>query len=275
MILPRHLSTVFNPGRPVNRSGLMGWWTFDDGSAQDVSGHNNYGVLSGTPPPQLAQGIFPAVGAVGHGLLFDGANSYVNVPNFSSAGLKTITVVFSVWHFSVAGNPTIAANSQTDADNGGFQIFTGSSLLAQFGNGTSQSGFNTSALFSTGRWYRVCVTCDVPNNLATGYVNGASVVTAGAPTGAIAAGLTTLGFGRNNVYAGNFLSGILDDVRIVSRVWSGGEAADDYFRSLKSFDEAEMDVITVPGGGGGSTINFRKTLSPIAGRVGSRQSVWQ
>lgn len=254
MILPRHLSTVFSPRRPENRGGLVGWWPFADGAAQDVSGNNNYGTLSGTPPPRLVRGIVPDAGNVGYGLLFDGANSYVNVPNFNSLGMTTATVAFWIWHVSAAGNPRPIANGHTDADNSGFQFITGSTFTAQFGNGSTQGGFNTGVAFVAGRWYHVAATIDFPNNKIVGYVNAVSAATSTVPTGTnqfLSAGTAALGFGRNNVYLGDYLSGYLDDVRIYNKALTGGEVADLYLSGLSAkIDETEMSAIAVISGGG-------------------------
>src|SRR3989344_985239 len=79
--------------RAASNLGLVGYWTFDEGTglrANDFSGKNNYGTLSGTTKPTWVSGKH------GKALSFDGTSGYVDAGNQSSVNLTT-AITASVW----------------------------------------------------------------------------------------------------------------------------------------------------------------------------------
>ena len=72
--------------------GLVGYWTFDDGSgttAADSSGNGNHGAL--TNDPAWTTGLF------GGALSFDGDNDYVNCGTGASLNSMTTQMTLSLW----------------------------------------------------------------------------------------------------------------------------------------------------------------------------------
>ena len=54
-----------------NENGLVGWWTFDDGTATDWSGNQNNGTLVGAPT--TVPGIIGS-----NALKFNGSSQYIS-----------------------------------------------------------------------------------------------------------------------------------------------------------------------------------------------------
>jgi hypothetical protein len=67
---------------------LVGYWNFDDGTAEDDSGNGNDGTKHGTT---IVDGIS------GYGLEFDGIDDYVELPVGSSTGLEASHVTVEAW----------------------------------------------------------------------------------------------------------------------------------------------------------------------------------
>src|SRR5712675_1077997 len=87
--LPRF--TVLSPTRWFdNSAGLVGWWTFDDGSLTDFSGNGNTGTLVGSPLPTVADDL-----RGGSCFKFDGNQNYITVAN--SASISPTAVSAFAW----------------------------------------------------------------------------------------------------------------------------------------------------------------------------------
>jgi len=65
--------TLPHPAMAVDRDGLVGEWTFNDGTANDSSGNGNHGTGTANPVPGIS----------GQALEFDGTKS-IQVQSFSS-----------------------------------------------------------------------------------------------------------------------------------------------------------------------------------------------
>ena len=73
-------------------SGLVGHWTFDEGSgttASDASGNNNTGTVINGP-------VWEA-GKINSGLTLDGVNDYVNIPHSNSLNISGTQITLSAW----------------------------------------------------------------------------------------------------------------------------------------------------------------------------------
>ena len=69
-------------------SGLLGWWTFDDGTASDGSGNGNNGTLQGGPTA--------TTGRISQGLNFDGSDDRVSLSPFNH-DIGTGDFTWSAW----------------------------------------------------------------------------------------------------------------------------------------------------------------------------------
>lgn len=75
----RYLSNLLNPDKYLDLGdGLAAYYSFDDGSASDISGNNNHGTVVGA---------FPVPGIIGGAIEFDGLNDYIEVPHSPSLNL--------------------------------------------------------------------------------------------------------------------------------------------------------------------------------------------
>ena len=210
-------------------SGLVGWWP-GEGNANDVIGGDN-GVLQG--------GATFAPGKVGQGFRFDGANSYLQIPD--SAALKPANVTAEAWVWLDPNVNTGAVNeSIIFRRNSCTFLFEGYSLLKASidnGNGTYSSRFqsvvtrngnqiilNSSTVVQRAVWYHVATTYD--GNTLTLYVNGVA-------EGSVVAGFA-LDYGTRPVFIGtsgepapytSMFAGIIDEPSIYARALSTNEIA--------------------------------------------------
>ena len=91
----------------LNR-GLVGCWTFDGAytKAQDCSGNNNTGTLTGGPTK--------VQGKVGQALSFDGVDDYVE----GSANLPLPVTVNAIFKYRVSGDHQVIFSNNSIANNG-------------------------------------------------------------------------------------------------------------------------------------------------------------
>jgi hypothetical protein len=115
---------------------------------------------------------------------------------------------------SQGANPKIVANSHTDVDNCGFELwFSGSTVKASIGNGTTQVTLASAsgALPSTG-WTHLALTWDGLTALL--YVNGVAVATT-TMAGPVAPGLASgTGIGFNPQTSSDFFAGLVGEVAV-------------------------------------------------------------
>ena len=74
------------------KQGLVGYWTFDEGSGTDLhdySGNENHGITYGGP--QWVNGVS------GYALEFDGVDDYVLIPNSASLSITDFPICIAVW----------------------------------------------------------------------------------------------------------------------------------------------------------------------------------
>ena len=71
---------ILSTRRRDNTNGLVGWWTFQDGTAMDWSGNQHNGALVASPPA--------ISGIIGNALSFNGSTQYVNVGSLAAFELS-------------------------------------------------------------------------------------------------------------------------------------------------------------------------------------------
>ena len=150
---------------PINDTGLVGYWTFDEGTgtqAKDYSGNNNTGTLSSPAPAWV-------IGKVGGALSFNGISNKVSL---SSTNLNIITTQASVsaWIMlsSNSSNNYIYTNGWGDK----LELFiNGTRVAFTIVNSLSSSVSTSGAIpLQTGIWYFVAGVYD--GNMERVYVNG-------------------------------------------------------------------------------------------------------
>ncbi|PJE64483.1 MAG: hypothetical protein COU90_03515, partial [Candidatus Ryanbacteria bacterium CG10_big_fil_rev_8_21_14_0_10_43_42] len=210
-------------------SGLVGHWTFDEGSgtvAGDSSGLGNTGTLTNGP--------VWGVGKVGGALSFDGSNDYID------AGSNAILDDMSVFSFSAWINPGTGAygpqGTIVQKGHGDIQLTYEGWILAFYPNAPTQLTFRAvhqtnhlliqapPNVFTMNEWQHVVVTWDGSPN-ASGvkiFRNGVEVSYSTQQNGS---GPKVSDVARNfligiNSYVNTPFKGSLDDVRIYNRALS-------------------------------------------------------
>ena len=219
--------------RPPNNLGLVGYWSFDEGTstiATDFSGTGNHATTTNGPAW--------VNGKRGKALLFDGSNTYVSAP--SSASLHpTSAVTVSAWvrANTWANDRRIVATGDTVT---GYELLSnGRSLLSWYvENVTEIDG----PLPSTGEWHHIVGSYTGSTN--TLYIDGVVAAFEGASGG--------INPTTNNLFIGassadgpstDHFDGLIDEVRIYNRGLSATEVAKLYGSGAVKFttNSSELD----------------------------------
>lgn len=220
----------YNPGKlelgsnlrlVAQSEGLVGWWSFDEGSgisAADSSGNNNTGALSGSPGPTWT------TGKIGGALSFDGNDDYVSIPDSNSLDLGN-TGTISVW-FKLNGLGTwrslVAKGNANNNDlhNYFIEFESDNTLLYGLGNGVSSLRITTSTTFTdTANFHHIMMSWDGSN--VRFYYDGSLARTTPqsiSPSGNI----SPLFIGQFGGDVDRF-NGLIDEVRIYNRPFSPAE----------------------------------------------------
>jgi prepilin-type N-terminal cleavage/methylation domain-containing protein len=224
---------------PSPHSGLVGYWSFDEGTgtiAKDLSGYGNNGTLldasstnaDGNTPPQWT------TGKVGGALSFDGVDDYVNVENPSSGVLDfgTSSFSYSMWvNFDVDGN--VIGNWQLPFWKGGssygyagydFEFSESNNRLdANISDGSGvPAGYARASYsynFRDGTWHYIVAVVDRARNTITLFVDA---IQRGQTT------ISTVGSVSNSypliIGSPSFpFDGLVDEVRVYNRALSDSE----------------------------------------------------
>jgi len=198
-------------------NGLVGWWTFDEGSgniAADSSGNGNNGTLNG-PVEWVAEG------KIGGAMAFTGPYNYVLVPNAPSLN-PTNAITIAAWiNPSWTGNNRILQKSTENTD-------TQYRLLKEGGNNIRfhippAANFEvTGKIPPAGEWTHLAASYD--GSMIRVYFNGAVVgETAFSGKMDVSTGPLFIGNKWSKAPAGDEFNGMMDDVRIYNRALSASE----------------------------------------------------
>ncbi len=224
------VSVVPDPVVYAGDPTLVGWWKFDEGAgitARDSSSYGNDGTLIGDPRW--------VTGQIGSGALsFDGSDGLVEASESPVLDIdSTLTITawvnltnLSTYYFVVCKSPSGTAASNYPG-NYEFRIQSATGLL-EFGHQTAQGQeyvfYPSTTAITSGQWYHVAVTF-LKGDRVEFYVNGESAGGADqtANFGILNDEPIRIG-GRKDNYS--FFNGLIDDVRIYSRVLTPEELPD-------------------------------------------------
>jgi methionine-rich copper-binding protein CopC len=249
--------TVSVAFQATSRTGLVGEYGFNDGTGttlSDSSGDKNNGTISNATW---------VAGLSGSALSFNGANSWVTIPNSASLQL-TNAMTLEAW---------VKPNSLTGASSILMKEMTGGLSYALYAAndgpappvaaidaaGTDVDAISTANL-QTGVWSHLAATYD-GSNLKL-YVNGNVVGSIGA-TGLLSTSTGALRIGGNSVW-GEFFSGLIDDVRVYNRALNQAEIRSDMSSPIGGVMEKTVPAVAVTSPAAGATISGSTTLSASA-----------
>jgi Concanavalin A-like lectin/glucanases superfamily len=148
------LLILFSSAEAAGSPGLVGYWSFDDGTATDNSGNGNNGTLINNPAV--------VAGKTGQALSFDGGSQYINVGNVLNPGTGDLSVFAWVKTTQAGGlNMIVSKRNSSVGTNPGYQLFqNGSGALSfTFGDGNSSRVRvdSTGPRINDGNWHLVGV----------------------------------------------------------------------------------------------------------------------
>ena len=219
------VTATFIPGT----ADLIAYWRFDEASgttAIDSSGNSNTGTL-------VSGGTW-TTGKVRNGLRFDGTNDHVVVNNSASINSITnrITIAFWANAADLSNDWVTALQRRNAADWFDWQIYLRASdaptanhpvfRVDWNSSGTIDTGeqVECSAILATGQWYFVAVTYD--GSQMQFYLDGTSCGMTTRSGGVIPNSARQIWLGGNEPW-GEYLNGMLDEVRIYRRALSQSE----------------------------------------------------
>jgi len=192
---------------------LVGYWRFNDCTAQDSSVYGNNGIMYGTTCLD---------GKIGKALSFDGDNDYVKIPYNESFDI-TDAITIETW-VNIGNNSRYIVNK------------LGSYLLQFTDTGSLQGGIWVAGSWkylvgittTLNEWHHVAFTYDksLPSNQAKLYVDG--------NLDAYATNTSTIDSTTNDIYIGNRydllrdFNGTIDEVRIYNRALTAEEIYSHY-----------------------------------------------
>ncbi len=212
------LAFVFQ-GSGTAQAGLMGYWSFDDGTGTvltDASGRGNHGTLSGTAllptwvPGHTGQTGDYALAFAGSTTGNSSADPHVALgtrSDFAISGNQTISMWLYPTSFGSRQNPYAreygGSGTWTQETSGGLNYYRGTAG----GNGSPFYSFGSPSL-TLNAWNFVTLVQDFDAGIVRWYVNGRTATQA---TQAVVAGSTPAYFGRG--YVNNYF-GMIDNASI-------------------------------------------------------------
>lgn len=214
------------------KNGLVGYYTFTNGSLKDSSGLNNNIILTNETTPAADR-----FGNANNAFLFNGTGSYMKIANNDAFDLRTITLfaIVKINGFYSGSSPinSIIDKGSPDNINGFFALrfsdpavtagqpvnTANESFYASFGD--NAAGVRATQTITTDQWYYLAYTFD--GFVSKIYINGKLDATM-AKTTSFSPNNLPLFLGRHlddaNPY---FFNGVMDEVRIYSRPLSQAE----------------------------------------------------
>jgi len=203
----------------TDATGLVAAYSFDEGNGTtvtDVSGQGNHGTI--TKATWTTQGRFGAA------LAFNGATSWVTVPDAPSLNLAT-GMTLEAWVYPIVtltGWRTVIQKEEPDGPDGVVYFLEANSDVNQPATGVSINGEELlygRMRLRAGTWTHLAATYD--GTWQRLYINGVEVAQR-AQTGLIASSSGVLRIGGDSVW-GQYFQGRIDEVRIYNRALSASE----------------------------------------------------
>jgi hypothetical protein len=219
-----HSRQLLTPVEP-SQDGLVGHWTFDEGSgtiASDQSGQGNDGAFQGSPRH--------VVGKINGALQFDGDDDQIQLTSvFTTLGSASNTL--AVWiKIPLAGTAGLATTERVgivlgnypDTPNSNWELH-GAGQTRLYWNGGEFNSYGTTDLRDN-IWHHVAWVRDKAADATYTYIDGRLEATHPA-AGADVTFATTHSIGGDNRSSPPNFHGLMDDLQIYSRALSHAEIA--------------------------------------------------
>lgn len=198
-------------------SGLVGYWSFNDGSgstASDSSGNGNTGTLINGPTW--------IDGKYGKGLSFDGNINWVNIAPSVMNGLSDFTVTY--W---MKTSDNTKSGTPLHATNTGNNEFIGPYDYRSANVYVKDVNWNSGVALNDGTWKHVAITRKGDTGEVNLFVNGVSKGSANLPAGVLTVNCLVLGQEEDSVCdafdVNQAFLGVMDEVGIFNKVLSQNE----------------------------------------------------
>jgi hypothetical protein len=218
-----NITLYANSGQPINETGSVGTWNFDEGSgiiAHDISGNGNDGTLMNGPTW--------VDGKIGKALSFDGIDDYVEIPDSPELRLnesKGLTITLWFYRTSYPQYDNVLVSKQVYPGWAEYQLDLINTGDLEFK--TWDSGYNavigSVSVPDANEWYHVAY---VMNGTQWDfYVNG-MLENSGTTSYDLYISNSNLTIGKD-VGAAAF-NGTIDEVKVYDRTLSAGEVWAEY-----------------------------------------------
>jgi glucose/arabinose dehydrogenase len=209
-------------GAPPAPAGLVGSWSFDEGSgtvATDSSGRGNTGTLGGGP-------TWTSSGRHGGALSFDGTNDWVTVADSASLDL-TGPLTTTAWVRPASLGSWRQVVMKETSGGLAYALYangeSGNRPAGYYSIGGADRGVDAPAALASGTWTHLASSFD--GTTMRMFVNGVQV--ASTPfAGSVPTSGSPLRIGGNGVW-GEWFAGLIDEVRVYNRALSAAEVSAD------------------------------------------------
>lgn len=250
---------------PINQ-GLVGCWSMDGGTISgttlaDLSGSGNNGTLSGAPT--LVNGV------IGQALAFNGTNQKVTIAHNAALGSGSAITV-SAWVYLNDTSSRQRVMNKWDG-NWGWILELGSGQWTFWCSANTEFvNVGTATGVDLHKWHLITGTYDGANvNIfVDGVLKGSN-----AQTGALHGNVNSLNIGADEGGTLLWLNGSVDDARVLTNhAFSPAEELRHYNDTSGNLGLIVPTRRIVGATAVVSTAKFRRTLSPLGTRIGSRQA---
>jgi hypothetical protein len=197
-------------------SGLIAWYPFN-GNADDETGNGKNGIVNGA---SLSYDRFQNPNSA---YLFDGNNSYIELPN----SIDILPRSIDLWFNSADADYSNSYGSILQSDNPDL-TYGNTGVAIKDIDGVKKLLLTISAVtdtfeLSTNTWYNIAMVADGTREISF-YVNGELIGQKSFPTflGSVN-GLNKIIIGAGRLAGQNFFNGKIDDIRIYNKVLTPGE----------------------------------------------------
>ena len=215
----------------TSEPGLVAYYNFDDGQAQDLTPFANHGEIGGNP---IFETVSDRPNASGMAIVFDGDRDSVVAPNAVQliSDYTTVSFWIRVDSINIDDSEAFILNFGNWDQRWKISlpqhlkiVWTTNSKNAQFDNDVKDMDSQDGNELTKGFWWHVTTVHDGVNNFI--YIDGVEVFRIPAP-GTLNSTALPLGMGSNNSSRGQYFIGALDEVKIYNKALTAEEVANLY-----------------------------------------------